>query len=311
MLMGVISVVIVRMMKPDIIYVRNRLIAFGLLTLKPFVSKPIAFKFGGFAADEVLPTIKQKRVRRVIGKLLWIIDYYTLRHADQLLVNSKTMESLIREKSSIRCDKILICPVGVDMEKIVEIKERKASFMKDKVRIGFLGSLTWWQGVDILAEAVAIVKERLPDVELFVVGDGPMRNKVAEICGKHKVKCVITGFVPHEEALRYLRSFDVLVLPSRRTSATEANVPIKVVEAWALGVPVIVTSHEVFKAICMDGEHVVFVRPNPGDVAEKILLLFSDQRLKEKLKRNGEALAQNFDYDKIARRLVDAILQER
>jgi glycosyltransferase involved in cell wall biosynthesis len=138
-----------------------------------------------------------------------------------------------------------------------------------------------------------------------------MRNKVAEICKKHKVRFVITGFVPHEEALRYLRSFDVLVLPRRRTSATEANIPIKVVEAWALGVPVIVTSHEVFKEMCKDGQDVLFVEPEPKDVAEKILLLASDRGLREKLVCNGQILAKNFDYDEIAKRLINSVPQER
>ncbi|MGB9615308.1 MAG: glycosyltransferase family 4 protein, partial [Fervidobacterium sp.] len=143
----------------------------------------------------------------------------------------------------------------------------------------------------------------------FVVGDGHMREKVAKVCENHKIKYTITGFVPHDEALKYLRSFDVLVLPSAKTSATEANIPIKVVEAWALGVPVIATPHKVFKSMCKDGENMLFAEPNSKDVAEKILLLTSNLELKEKLAKNGQILAQNFDYDKIAERLLTSILQ--
>jgi glycosyltransferase involved in cell wall biosynthesis len=307
--MGVICVIIERTIKPDIIYVRNKLIAFSLLMLKLFVSKPIVFKFDNFAADEVLPAIKQKQFRNVIGKMLWTIDYYTLRHADLLLVHSNVMKNSIVEKSSIEDHKILICPPGIDMKKIEIIKESDVPSLENRVRIGFLGSLAWWQGVDILAEAVTMVKEKLPHVELFIVGDGPMREKATKICEKHKIKCIITGFVPHEKALKYLKSFDVLVLPRRKTPATESNIPIKVMEAWALGVPVIVTSHEVFKYMCKDGEHVVFVEPNPEDVAEKILLLALNSELRERLARNGQTLAQSFDYKTIAEGLLTSILQ--
>jgi glycosyltransferase involved in cell wall biosynthesis len=279
--------------------------------LKPLIRKPVVIKFGGFTSDELPLNIRNLPLfGNIFSALEMQVDLHLLRQADVILVPSLTTRRCIMEKISNIRGKILLCPAGVSLEKIKKITQQK-NVRRGKVVIGFLGSLAWWQGVDILAEAVAIVKERLPDVELFVVGDGPMRNKVAEICGKHKVKCVITGFVPHEEALRYLRSFDVLVLPRRRTSATEANIPIKVVEAWALGVPVIVTSHEVFKAMCKDGQDVLFVKPEPEDVAEKILLLASDRGLREKLVYNGQMLAKNFDYDEIAKRLIDSVPQGR
>ena len=194
-------------------------------------------------------------------------------------------------------------------------KIRRIAFEKnvkgDNVRVGFLGSLAWWQGLDIVAEAVAIVKEKLPNVELFIVGDGPMREKVASLCENHKIKYTVTGFVSHEEALKYLRSFDVLVLPRRKTSTTESAVPIKVVEAWALGIPVIVTSHEIFRSMCKDGEDVLFVEPNHEDVAKKILLLALNPKLRGRLARNGQTLAQSFDYKTIAERLLTTILQSR
>ncbi|MGB9614606.1 MAG: glycosyltransferase family 4 protein, partial [Fervidobacterium sp.] len=199
--------------------------------------------------------------------------------------------------------KILLCPAGINLDKIKKIASQK-NVKDDKIRIGFLGSLAWWQGVDILAEAVAIVKEKLPDIELFVVGDGPMREKVVKICEDHEIKYTITGFVPHDVALTYLKSFDVLVLPRLKTSATESNIPIKVVEAWALGVPVIVTPHEVFKSMCKDGEDILFAEPNRKDVAEKILLLASNRELKEKLAKKGPSLAENFDYDRTASKIV-------
>jgi glycosyltransferase involved in cell wall biosynthesis len=308
-LISLFCLVAQKLLNLGVIYIRDRYVGVPLLMLKHFIKEPIVIKFGAFVADELSPDVRSSTVGRIFSALETFVDAYLLRHADIILVSSLTMKRHVEKIFNLKA-KILPCPAGIDLEKIKGVLHQE-NFKGNEVRIGFLGSLAWWQGVDILAEAVVILKERLPDVELFIVGDGPMRNKVVEICGKHKVKCVITGFVPHDEALRYLRSFDVLVLPRRRTSATEANVPIKVVEAWALGVPVIVTSHEVFKAMCKDGQDVLFVEPEPKDVAEKILLLASDRGLREKLVCNGQILAKNFDYDEIAKRLLNSVLQER
>jgi glycosyltransferase involved in cell wall biosynthesis len=62
--------------------------------------------------------------------------------------------------------------------------------------------------------------------------------------------------------------------------------------------------------MCKDGQHALFVEPEPKDVAEKILLLASDRELREKLICNGQILAKNFDYDEIAKRFINSVSQE-
>jgi len=309
-LISLFCLVTQKLLNLSIIYIRDRYIGISMLMLKSVIREPVIIKFAGFFADQLSPNLRSLSLfRGVFLTLETLVDTYLLRHADIILVPSFIMKRYVEKIFNVK-GKILLCPAGVDLEKVEKITHQE-NFKGDKVRIGFLGSLTWWQGVDILAKAVAIVKERLPNVELFIVGDGPMREKVAEICEKHKVTYTITGFIPHKKALKCLRSFDVLVLPRRKTSVTESIIPIKVVEAWALGIPVIVTSHKVFRSICKDGQDVLFVEPDPEDVAKKILLLASNQELEEKLTRNGQVLAQNFNYNEIAKRLLNSIWQER
>ncbi|MCC6018710.1 MAG: glycosyltransferase family 4 protein [Candidatus Verstraetearchaeota archaeon] len=308
-LISLFCLIIQKLLNISIIYIRDRYVGVPMLMLKSFIRKPVVIKFGGFIADELPPNLRNLPLfGNIFLALEMLVDTYLLRQADIILVASLIMRKYVEKRFNVK-GKILLCPAGICLEKIGKIAHQE-NVEGDKVRIGFIGSLSWWQGVDILAEAVAIVGEKLPSVELFIVGDGPMREKVVEICEKYKIKYTITGFVPHEEALKYLRSFNVLVLPSRRTSATESNIPIKVVEAWALGVPVIVTSHKVFQSMCKDGEDVLLVNLDPKDVAEKILLLVSNRELKEKLACNGQVLAQNFDYDEIAKRLLNSIYQK-
>jgi len=308
-LISLFCLIIQKLLNISIIYIRDRYVGVPMLMLKSLIRKPVVIKFGGFTADELPPNLRNLPLfGNIFLALEVLVDTYLLRQADIILVPSLIMRKYVEKRFNVK-GKILLCPAGICLEKIGKIAHQE-NVEGDKVRIGFIGSLSWWQGVDILAEAVAIVREKLPSVELFIVGDGPMREKVVEVCEKYKIKYTITGFVPHEEALKYLRSFDVLVLPRRRISTTELVIPIKVVEAWALGVPVIVTSHKAFQSMCKDGEDVLFVEPEPKDVAEKILLLVSNRELKEKLACNGQVLAQNFDYDEIAKRLLNSIYQK-
>ncbi len=201
----------------------------------------------------------------------------------------------------------MLIPAGIDREKIKALKEYPINHnTKGHYIIGFIGYLEWWQGVDILVKAVAKIKNLLDKpVKLLIVGDGPERGKIETLCKELKVNCYITGFVRHDNALRYLSIFDVLVVPRISISTTESIIPIKIIEAWALGVPVIVTAHEVFKYMSLrDGEDIVLCESDPEDVGDKILLVLLNEKLRKKLSERGIMLAEDYYYEKIANNLI-------
>lgn len=117
----------------------------------------------------------------------------------------------------------------------------------------------------------------------------------------------ITGFIERERALEYLSLFDTLVLPSYRISTTESNILIKVIEAWALGIPVIITKHRVFlNSKIKDYEDIIYCEPDPNSVTKAIAIILANESLRRKIQANGLKLAKQFDYDKIAERLLKA-----
>jgi glycosyltransferase involved in cell wall biosynthesis len=203
--------------------------------------------------------------------------------------------------------RIVVTPPGISEQKIRAVKGTLISGSKGGYTIGFVGLLVWWQGADVLVKAVAKLKDMLDKpVTLLIVGDGSERRRIEKLCRELRVNCRITGFVKHEEALRHLMRFDVLVVPSVRISTTEANVPIKVIEAWALGVPVITTKHEVYEYIGLkDGEDIVYCDPDPNDLANKILAVLKNEELRKRLSERGSLLAKNFYYDDIVFRLLE------
>ena len=128
------------------------------------------------------------------------------------------------------------------------------------------------------------------------------------MCKVLNISYKITGFLSHEEALKHLAMLDIMVLPSKRISTTELNIPIKIIEAWALGIPIVATKHRVFIEMSFkDGEHLVYCEPNPRDVAKAILRLINDEELRRKLSKIGPKLARKFNYDKIADALISVL----
>ena len=289
------------------IYVRGSWNAVGFTFFKKTRQKLIS-KIPAIIEDEVSNSSISKFF---IGKIASFMDRAVLAKAKKIAVNSRTFyNGLIRRRSLPRNDEPLIIPAGVDLSFIEKVKMQiNRSPLKNTVDVGFIGSLSWWQGVDVLVRAIALLKGKIPNLRFVVIGGGELRRQIEELCKSLDIPYEITGFIPHEEALKRLGMLDVMILPSRRFSTTELNIPIKVVEAWALGVPVIVTKHRVFLDHQIKNyEDVIYCEPEPNSVANAIFTLLTNNELKETLKTNGPKLARRFDYDKIAERILRAII---
>ena len=290
----------------DAVYVRNSLLAVGPLIFKKQI-KNLATAIPGFVGDELSSTIKNRTLRSFVKSLCDKVDQQVIHRTEILLVHGSFFGEKLRQKHGFTNDKCLlsIAP-GVDMRKIEKIREQVEP--TKELRIGFIGSLVWWQGVDILVEAMRVVQESHPEAQLYIVGDGPMLKLIKSLTKRCSVNAVLTGTLNHDDALKLLGTFYALVIPSRSASNTETKIPMKLVEAFALGIPVLITKHKVVVSLFKNEKDVLYIdNLSPSGVAEKILEIIEKPLLREKLRKNELKLANNFDYDKIARRLINVI----
>ncbi|MEM4000669.1 MAG: glycosyltransferase family 4 protein [Saccharolobus sp.] len=292
--------------KIDLVYIRTSPLSIGFLTFHSLARKTIV-KIPAIIEDE----IPDRGITKfLIEKIIPFMDRLVLSKARRVAVNSKSLyDALVRRRRFKHKDRPLETPPGVNLNLIQKIKSQTDNtFLQNVIKVGYVGSLSWWQGTDILVQAVALLKKRLSNLKLVIIGDGELRLLIEEMCKALDITHEITGFLPHEEALRRFAMLDVLVLPSKKMTTTESNIPIKVIEAWALGIPVILTKRRVFLEYGIRGfEDVIYCEPQPLSIANAILTLLNDPSLRKKLKINGFKLATRFDYDKIVQNLLRAI----
>jgi len=286
------------------IYVRSSILALGFMLI-PSLARKTCVKIPAVFEDE------ERTLGRVFSLIYESADRSVLKRAGYICIPSPLLlrEIALRRKT-LPAGKIIWVPAGIDREKIERIKKQASSRInKDSYTIGFVGLLEWWQGVDILVKAVAKIKDSLErPIKILIVGDGPERRKIEKLCRELKVYCHITGFIKHEEALKLMKNFDILVVPSIKISTTSSNIPIKVIEAWALGIPVITTRHEIYEWLGLkDMKDILFCEPEPDDVARRILMVLGDKESRHRLSEKGPSLAEMFYYDKIANRIFNVI----
>jgi glycosyltransferase involved in cell wall biosynthesis len=202
----------------------------------------------------------------------------------------------------------LVLGWGVDAERVTVLPNPapplRALRPRDELRrelgfdgptLVFAGRLTAQKSLDLGIEAA-----RRAGVALVIAGDGPDRAELEQLGYARFV-----GARPREAVLELFRAGDASLL-----SSSWENFPHTVVEALAVGTPVIATRTGGVAEVVRDGENGLIVEP--GDVealADAIRRFFSDGALAERLRANAPASVVDYAADRVYGRL-EQILNE-
>lgn len=111
-------------------------------------------------------------------------------------------------------------------------------------RVLFVGRFVEKKGPLLLVQAFSEVQRRLPDAELVMIGDGPLRPAAEALATELGLRVTFTGAISQDQVLAQMHCAQALCLPSVRASNGDAEgLPISILEAQACGVPVVTTRH--------------------------------------------------------------------
>ena len=169
-----------------------------------------------------------------------------------------------------------------------------------RVELGMTGNVLVFAGRLGPQKALAVALQALvdaADVSLAVAGDGPERaaleGRTRELGLDGRVSFL--GSVSRDQVLRLFRAADASVLPS----AWE-NVPHTVVEALAVGCPVIATAVGGVPEVVRDGENGLLV--TPGDaaaLASAITRFFADDALRARLRDAASLSVEGYSEETV------------
>ncbi|WP_236551213.1 glycosyltransferase family 4 protein [Billgrantia tianxiuensis] len=102
--------------------------------------------------------------------------------------------------------------------------------------IGYAGSAVAYEGLELLMEAMAQLKQKGQAFTFVLVGDGKIINTVKAKAKELGIEaqCRFTGRVPFEEVPRYLSCMDILPIPRLSSAVTEMVSALKPLEAMAM-----------------------------------------------------------------------------
>lgn len=220
----------------------------------------------------------------------------TLRAADRIVVvheEAKSVYADIVDESKIR-----VVPLGVDPDRFDYVERGESSSLVA------IGSLRERKGYDVLMEAIALVRESNPDVELNVFGEGPQRDELEERVRRLGIEDAVTfhGFVDQSVLRESLATARAFVHPSRSESFSLVRL-----EAMASGCPVVVSDIDGAREMVRDGtDGFVVPREAPEPLAERIVELLSDREMARAMGRSArDRVEAKYDWDAIGQEYVD------
>jgi phosphatidylinositol alpha-mannosyltransferase len=197
-----------------------------------------------------------------------------------------------------------IIPNGIDTHHFNSHADNIESLLDGKFNVLFVGRMEKRKGFDYLWKAYRLVKQEIPDIRLIAVGPGTrLRNKYQKRITRNGVNDVVfTGYVPYDELPRYYQSADVVCFPNTGWE----SFGVVLLEAMSTGRPIVASAIDGFTSVMTDGIEGITVPPrNVEKLAEAILNLVKDEKLRREMGIRGKPRAQQFDWSIIAQRVMD------
>jgi colanic acid/amylovoran biosynthesis glycosyltransferase len=279
---------------PHLIHAHFGLDGVLALPLAKYLKIPLIVTFHGYYA-----TTEPDAAFKVQNPLYWL-DYINQRgrffrhlyfRRQQVLFQQATCVIAVSQhirKSLIQkgCppSKIQVHYIGVDVEQF-----QPDSGMVRQPYVLFVGRLVEKKGCEYLIRAMAQVQTQQPEAELVIIGDGPLRRSLETLAAQQLLRYRFEGKQPPNLVKAWMGRSRVLVAPSVTTAQGETEgLPIVVLEAMAMGLPVVGSIHAGIPEAVVSNENGFLVAEQDGDgLSQCILTLLQDQPLWDRFAMAG------------------------
>ncbi|MDD3773922.1 MAG: glycosyltransferase [Patescibacteria group bacterium] len=196
--------------------------------------------------------------------------------------------------------KVIVMPNGVDIE-FTRYKQKRKKFFQNRIMfLGYFGELynhnldaVFYFKKEILPKIIQV----LPKSEFIVVGNSVNELKMKGLIEGDQTK--FFGFVPNLP--KAISSAAVLICPLRFA----AGVQNKILQAMALGVPVITTSFG-NEGIGAKPNEEIIIADSREDFAKKVVIILKNQRLRKKISLNARKFVlKKFKWDIFGQRFKE------
>ncbi|NER33279.1 MAG: colanic acid biosynthesis glycosyltransferase WcaL [Oscillatoria sp. SIO1A7] len=208
--------------------------------------------------------------------------------------------------------KIMVHRMGIDCTKFSFTPRQPDP--NGSIRLVSIARLVEKKGLEYGIRAVAKLARDNPNIEYKIAGDGFLREDLQQLIRELNLskQVKLLGWQQQQEILALLKWADILLAPSVTSSAGDREgIPVTLMEAMAMGLPVVSTQHSGIPELVQDGVSGFLVPERDVDaLADKLEYLIGHSERWPEMGRAGRAYIEEcYDINKLNDRLVEIYQQ--
>lgn len=233
---------------------------------------------------------------------IFVLEGYTpyeaiaARYADARISISDFEAKVYEQKHNLKSK---VIPVGIDTNRFSVNRDEslriRSRFVTDKqILVLTVCRLEPRKDIFTLIDAARLVNGENKDIKFIIAGDGILKSTIEKVIKESSLSSFITlaGFVSDEDLPYYYGASDIFILTSK-----EEWFGIVFLEAMANGLPIIATNVGACPEV-VGSSGIFFDRGDYKELANKILELASNAKLRQSLSFKSKSRVHEFDWNK-------------
>lgn len=219
---------------------------------------------------------------------------------DKIICISDAEKQSALDKKICKEDKLQVIFNGVDIEAYENgvhsaVKRRELNIPEDAFVVGMVGRISPQKAPDVFIKMAKLVRDKISTAHFIIVGNGEQENEIRKYAEDNGFSdsLHITGWV--DNPMSYVELFDVACLLSRWE-----GFGLALPEYMMAGKPIVASRVDAIPNIIRNGENGLLVEPdNYRDACQKVLEIYWNSKLRERLKENEMVSLHRFDAKRV------------
>lgn len=222
------------------------------------------------------------------------------KSAGTIAISNFVKDSVVNG-SGVNANKVHVVYNGVHVEDYKEVASNKAD---GKIRLLYVGRLIEKKGVQVLLEAMKLLKNET-GITLSVVGDGPYKETLVSYVKDNGLEDTVTLHGEQRNVVTFMQEADAFIHPA----VWEEGFGITLIEAMSAGLPCVAFNRGALGEIIVQDETGYLIDGiSAGKLSETILQLRDmDKEAFANMKRAARERSRDFSVDKLLEQLSTAV----
>lgn len=230
-------------------------------------------------------------------RLLRRLERWTFDTADVSIATNESYRRIAIERGGMEPDRVFVVRSGADLTRVKLTPPRPELRQGRRYLVGYVGVIGKQEGIDLLLEAAAHLRNELgrTDVQFVIVGSGTEVAALEQMSERLGISDHVefAGRLPDKELWEVLSTADVCVNPDRANEMNDKSTMNKILEYMALGKPIV--QFDLTEGRVSAGEASLYAAPNDTrDFARKLSELLDDP---ERRRAMGEIGRKRVEQD--------------